>query len=184
MKHIKLFCLALAFVLVAFGCKKKESELQQPAGVQKSEQPAKTPAPAKAIETIEQTQPAQTDTRSEAVETTAAPESTQPNNDPELIKSLQQAVAKGDIEKIQSLIAAGVDVNTKANSGASLLHIALLQGHEAAAASLISKGADTHAIMTDGTSALHFATLRSCKDIAKFLIDDGVDVNAMGANFG
>jgi ankyrin repeat protein len=184
MKHIKFLCLALAFVLVAFGCKKKESEPQQPAGVQKSEQPAKTPAPAKVIETVKQIQPASADTQSETAKTTAADESIRPNDDPELIKSLNNAVAAGDIEKIRSFIDAGADVNTKANGGASLLHIALLGGHEAAAALLISKGVDTHATMTDGTTTLHFAVLRNCKEIANFLIDDGVDVNAIGANFG
>ena len=129
-------------------------------------------------------QPVQADTQDEAIETTTATELTEPNNDPELIASLQRAVAIGDVEKIQSIIAEGVDVNTTANSGASLLHVALLQGHEATAALLISKGADTHATMTDGTTPLHFAVLRNCKEIASFLVDDGVDINAMGTNLG
>ena len=129
MKHIKLFCLVLAFVLVTVGCKKRELEPVQQTVVQKQPQPAKTPAPAKAIESVEQTQPTPADTQNETTETTTANESTEPNEDPELIASLQRAVATGDIDKIQSIIAAGVDVNTTANSGASLLHVALLQGH-------------------------------------------------------
>ena len=184
MKHIKLLGLALVFVLAAFGCKKKEPEPAQQAVGQKQPQQAKTSTPAKTIETVEQTQPTPTNTQNETAETTTAIESSQQNKDPELIKSLQQAVGTGDVEKIQSIIDKGVDVNIKANSGASLLHIALLGGHEAAAALLISKGIDTHATMTGGASALHFAVLRNCKDIASFLIDDGVDVNAMGFRAG
>jgi cytohesin len=190
MKNIRLLCLILAFVITAFGCKKKEPEPAQQAVVEKQTQPVKTPAPAKepapvkAIESTEQTQLAPADTQSKTAEKTTTTVPIQPNQDPELIKSLQNAVATGDVEKIQSILAEGVDANTKGNSGASLLHVALLGGHEAAAALLISKGADTHATMTDGTTPLHFAVFRNCKEIANFLIEDGVDVNAMGANLG
>jgi len=184
MKHIKILCLILVFMLAAFGCTKKVPEPEQQVVVEKQPLPAKKPAQAKPIETIEQTQPAPADTQNKTEEKTTAAESIQPNQDPELIKSLKNAVVTGDIEKIQSLLDEGLDVNTKDNSGASLLHIAVLGGREATAAFLISKGADTHATMTDGTTPLHFAVLRNCKEIAKFLIEDGVDVSALGANFG
>lgn len=182
MKHIIFTCLVVTSVFVSFGCKKKEPEPSQKTAIQK--QPTQKTATLKETEPVKQVQASPTDTQNNTVETTTTAESVQPNEDPELIQSLKNAAAKGDVEKIRSIIAEGVDVNIKANSGASLLHIALLGGHEAAAALLISKGADTHATMTDGTTPLHFAVLRNCKDVASFLIDDGVDVNAVGANFG
>jgi ankyrin repeat protein len=178
MKQIRLLCMALAFALVIFGCKKEEPGSAQQVVVKKQ------PPSVKTIEPVKKTQPAPADTQNKTAETTTTAESARPNEDPNLIKSLKVAAATGDIEKIRSILDAGVDVNVKDNSGASLLHIALLGGQEAAAALLISKGIDTHATLTDGTGALHFAVLRNCKEIAKFLIEDGVDVNAMGANFG
>ena len=176
--------MVVMLAIVAFGCKKKESEPSQQGDVQKRLQPVKIPATAKAMEPVEQIQPTPADTQSETAETTTDPESAGKDEDIAPAVSLQRAVAAGDVDKIQSLIAAGADVNTTAKNGASLLHIALLQGHEATAALLISKGADIHAKMTDGTTPLHFAAMRNCKEIVSFLLDDGADVNAMGTNLG
>ena len=178
MKHIRFLCMVVMLALVAFGCKKKESGPSQQTDVQKQVQPAKTTKP------VEQAQPALADTENSTAETTTEPELIETDEDIDPDLSMQRAAAAGDVDKIQSLIAAGADVNAKAKNGASLLHIALIQGHEDVAALLISKGADIHATMTDGTTPLHFAVMRNCKEIVNFLLDDGADVNAMGTNLG
>jgi ankyrin repeat protein len=170
MKHILVICLILTLIFITFGCKKKESE--------PSQQTAKTPVMPKV------TKPAPAETQNKTTETKPVTASITGAGNPELNKALQDAVTAGDVDKIRSIIDSGADVNAKAKNGASLLHLALIGGHEAVAALLISKGADTHVKMSDGTTTLHFAVLRNCKEIAKFLLDDGVDANAMSTNLG
>jgi len=97
------------------------------------------------------------------------------------IKELTQAVAQNDIDRVQSLIKQGADVNANIKGGVTFLHIALLQGHEEVAALLIAGGADIHAKMMDGTTPLHLAAMRNCRLVAEFLIDDGANVNAIGS---
>jgi ankyrin repeat protein len=184
MKHTMLLCLVLTLALVTIGCKKEEPEPPQQASVEAKVQTTKPAEPVKATKPAKKPITTSAETESEKAETTIAAEPTVLEEDIDPDVALQRAAAAGDIEKIKSLLATGVDVNKRAKNGASLLHITLLQGHEAAAALLISKGADTHAMMTDGTTPLHFAVLRNCKIIAKFLLDDGVDVNALGTNLG
>jgi ankyrin repeat protein len=176
MKHILVICLILTLVFVNFGCKKKESE--------SSQQTAKTPVTSKETKAAGQNQPAPADTQNKTTETKPVTASITGTGNPELNKALQDAVTAADVDKIRSIIDSGADVNAKAKNGASLLHLALIGGHEAVAALLISKGADTHVKMSDGTTTLHFAVLRNCNEIAKFLLDDGVDANAVSTNLG
>jgi ankyrin repeat protein len=176
MKHIKVLCLILMLIFITFGCKKKESE--------PSQQTTKTPVTSKETKPAGQNQAAPAETQNKTTETKPVTASITGTGNPELNKALQDAVTAADIDKIRSIIDSGADVNAKANNGASLLHLALIGGHEAVAALLISKGADTHVKMSDGTTTLHFAVLRNCKEIAKFLLDDGVDANAMSTNLG
>ena len=94
-------------------------------------------------------------------------------------KTLDQAVVDGDIERIKSEIAAGVDINSKNRMGWTLLHIAINKKHTEIAQLLIEKGADVNIRDNRGRRPIHLAVETGQKAIVEALIAKGADLNAM-----
>jgi ankyrin repeat protein len=95
-------------------------------------------------------------------------------------RSLNQAVADGDIDQVKSEISAGADVNSKdGRTGWTLLHIAVNKKHAEIAKLLIDKGADVNIKDPRGRGPIHLAVEKGQKDIVEALIEKGADINAM-----
>jgi hypothetical protein len=94
-------------------------------------------------------------------------------------KTLDQAVVDGDIERVKSEIAAGVDINSKNRMGWTLLHIAINKKHAEIAQLLIEKGADVNIRDNRGRGPVHLAVETGQKDIVEVLIAKGADLNAI-----
>ena len=96
-------------------------------------------------------------------------------------KPLNQAVADGDIERVKSEIAAGVDINSKYIMGWTLLHIAINKKHADIAQLLIDKGADLNIRDNRGRTPLILAVEKGQKEVIGQLIAKGAKVNEMDA---
>jgi len=126
MKPLKLLCLVLPLTLIAAGCKSK------------------------------------------------------PEKANELSKSLLQASANGDVDKVKSLLSKGADVDAQDWEGTAL-HIAAQYDHKEVVESLIAAGADVNARLRSSVTPLHCAAVYGHKDIADLLINKGADVKSTDA---
>ncbi len=86
---------------------------------------------------------------------------------------LFNAVASGDMAKIESLLAGGATVDQRGPDQATPLITAALNGQEAVAKLLLSKGADVMARNSGGFTALHAAAYSGSAPIAALLLDSG-----------
>ena len=89
---------------------------------------------------------------------------------------LHKAVQKGDLKRVQKLVAKGADVNEPGPNGASPLFFAANTGSVQVAKFLLSKGARVNLLTPGGGTALHSALLQRQTDLALFLIDNGADI--------
>ena len=95
---------------------------------------------------------------------------------PDMKWSIHGAARFGDIEEVKQHLAAGTDVNEKADKiGLTPLHFASGEGHMEVVKLLIAKGADVDAKDNDGWTPLISART---KEIAELLIAKGADVDA------
>lgn len=94
-------------------------------------------------------------------------------------KTLDQAVVDGDIERVKSEIAAGVDINSKNRMGWTLLHIAINKKHTEITKLLLDKGADVNIRDNRGRRPVHLAVETGQKEIVEALIAKGADLNAI-----
>jgi hypothetical protein len=94
---------------------------------------------------------------------------------------LHDAVKKGDIEKVKSLVTKE-NVNEKDDQGATPLIWASAYGKKDILEVLIEKGADINATLKDGTGALHIAARYGEKNVCEDLIRLGakIDLPARG----
>ncbi|MHC4631174.1 MAG: ankyrin repeat domain-containing protein [Planctomycetota bacterium] len=93
--------------------------------------------------------------------------------------SLQEAAAYGNVEAVKSMIAQGIDVDSREDSFyKTALHRAAISGRKDVVELLLAKGADIDARDLYLASALHFAVENDRKEIAELLLDRGADVNA------
>ena len=98
---------------------------------------------------------------------------------PALGAEIHEAVKKGDINKVKSILAENPDqVNAKANGGWTPLHLAAERGNKDVIELLIAKGAQVNAKDKFGSTPLHCAAWMGQKDVAELLIAKGVNVNA------
>jgi ankyrin repeat protein len=92
-----------------------------------------------------------------------------------LNSELIQAVEKGDIVKVRSLLEKGTNANAKDSRGATPLHKAASQGNVHIAQLLIKHGADVNARNEHGASPLHYS---KNGEVAELLIKHGAVVDA------
>jgi ankyrin repeat protein len=97
---------------------------------------------------------------------------------PDVVTRLHQAVLKGDLPLVQSLIAGGCDVDARDKDGYTPLCTATGRGQADIVRFLISKGADVNARPATSASILSFAAWHGRADIARLFLDAGADVNA------
>lgn len=86
---------------------------------------------------------------------------------------LFDAVASGDVTKVESLLAGGATIDERAPDQATPLINAALYGQEAVAKLLLTKGADVMARNSGGFTALHAAAYSGSAPIAALLLDGG-----------
>lgn len=98
----------------------------------------------------------------------------QPTNGTELFSAIENA----DIEKINTLIDNGTDVNARDENGYTPLMFAAVKGDANIANLLISEGADINrADMKNGWTALVYAIRTKSIDVVKLLLNKGAEVN-------
>jgi ankyrin repeat protein len=91
---------------------------------------------------------------------------------------LMEAASKGDLARVQDLLARGADVNARDNSGLTALMAA---ANAAVAEALLAKGADVNAQGQRGMTALSSALMWNHLDVAEVLLAKGADPNAGGS---
>ena len=92
--------------------------------------------------------------------------------------SIHQAAYDGNIEAVKQHLAAGTDVNAKADGGVTPLHGAAAGGQNEIAELLIAEGADVNAKDENGSTPLHLAAWKGHFETAELLITADADVNA------
>lgn len=90
------------------------------------------------------------------------------------------AAEKGDIAGVDDALRAGVEIDTRAESGATPLIAAAVAQQTATVAHLLERGADPNAVKKNGDGALHWACYRGEAAIVAELMAYGADVNRPG----
>ena len=101
-----------------------------------------------------------------------------PIGDPDLF----DAIWRGQIDEVKSLIEGGKDVNVKDEDGDPFLHEAIWRGHIDVVRVLIDAGADVNTSSADGDPLLLEPVLKGDTDLVRILIEAGADVNARTRN--
>ncbi|MEZ5354789.1 MAG: ankyrin repeat domain-containing protein [Bryobacteraceae bacterium] len=106
---------------------------------------------------------------------------------------LYEAIDRGDVEAVRSLLGQGKDPNSRFNgiretdmilqSETPLLH-ALSRGHEAIAVLLLERGADARAESARHDPALHVAVSQGMTDAVRVLLAMGADPNRVSRRDG
>lgn len=105
--------------------------------------------------------------------------------------ALYDAVAAGDLTRVQSLIIPGTDLDEQDAEGRTALHRAIELGHDDIALELLHSGADPARLFfstpdddddDDGMNALHWAAMLGRTPVVRAILDrGGVDINSMGS---
>lgn len=90
---------------------------------------------------------------------------------------LHSAVSVGDIRQASSLLAKGVDVNSRDNWNRTPLWMAAINKNIEMAKLLIENGAEVNVLDKDNKSALYYPAQQGDVEMVKFLISKGANVN-------
>jgi len=91
--------------------------------------------------------------------------------------STVEAVYQGDIAKVQSLLATGIDVNMRCCDGWPLLHYAVMGNHPEIVRLLLGAGADVNGESKDGATALINASQAGQFETVKILLEYNASLN-------
>ena len=89
--------------------------------------------------------------------------------------ALRDAVARGDLERVKSLLSAGAEVNARSPLGASALHWSSQYQHRAVLATLLQAGADPNAVTDTGVSSLELSIGQRDIEAVRLLLKAGAD---------
>lgn len=92
--------------------------------------------------------------------------------------ALIEAAKKGQVDKVESLLEAGADVNARGQDRQTPLMAASLGGHPEVVQLLIEKGADVNATREHRRTALMSATFKGHAEVVRILVENGAKVNA------
>jgi ankyrin repeat protein len=92
------------------------------------------------------------------------------------------AAIGGKLERMEALLAQGIDVNSKTGTGRTALMGASFTGNARVVKTLLAYGADVNLADNAGTTALMDALVFGNEDIVNLLITAGADVNAAVIN--
>ena len=95
---------------------------------------------------------------------------------------IHDAAKAGDVEEIERLLAADIDVDERDVAKKTALHWAADAGYIEVVEVLIAGGADVDAADFSGVTALHNATYSGHEAIALLLVEHGADVNAINSD--
>ncbi|MDP6425249.1 MAG: ankyrin repeat domain-containing protein [Planctomycetota bacterium] len=93
-------------------------------------------------------------------------------------EGLTGAAAGGDLDKVQELLAGGMDIEAKGARGFTALTAAIHQDKNGVAKELIRRGADVNARDANEETPLFWATFRGNLGMTKRLLDAGAKINA------
>lgn len=93
-------------------------------------------------------------------------------------QSLLEAVKKGNIDLVKSLISSGANINAKDDRGMTPLHEAAYYGQREVAKVLIAKGANVNGTDTAGQTSLHIAANFGAKFVPELLLANGASISA------
>lgn len=98
-------------------------------------------------------------------------------------KSLHEAALIGNSNIVEHLLAIGVHTNTPDSKGHSVLHSAVLGGHETVVKALLSHSADPNVrTEKDGHTALMLAANRDMLTVVRYLLSAGADASIIATD--
>ncbi|KAL0636946.1 hypothetical protein Q9L58_004049 [Maublancomyces gigas] len=93
--------------------------------------------------------------------------------------TLLAAARWGDIAAVRTILAQGVDANSRNIYGNTVLDLAVERGHTEIVKTLILAGAAIEAVKNDGNRPLHWAVRRGYREVVKELLVAGADMEAL-----
>ena len=96
--------------------------------------------------------------------------------------ALYGAVWRGRTAQVRTLVAGGLNANTRDEDNDPLIHSAIWRNHVEIVRILADAGANVNALDSDGHPVLRSAIWRDYTDVARILVDAGADVNARDAD--
>lgn len=93
----------------------------------------------------------------------------------------EHAVRQGDVDAVDRLLAAGVDVDSRDRYGQTALMLAARLGHASVVERLIAAGADLNRTAKYRLSALMLAVINGHESVARKLVAAGADTSLTGS---
>ncbi|MDH3216228.1 MAG: ankyrin repeat domain-containing protein [Candidatus Krumholzibacteria bacterium] len=97
-----------------------------------------------------------------------------------MVPAWEDAVRRGDLERIDELIGTGVDINSLDAHSQTALMRAAVYGHTGVVRRLIEHGANLNVTAKYNLSALMLAIINDHVDIATLLVEAGADLHVRG----
>ena len=96
--------------------------------------------------------------------------------------ALYGAVWRGQTEQVRTLVAGGLNANTRDSDNDPLIHSAIWRDYEDIVRILADAGANVNALDSDGDPVIHSAVWRGHTNVVQVMVDAGADVNATESN--